>query len=113
MMKLFKSRSEHVADYQAMQAEVKRLTTLNKDMDRQIRDLLAAHPVTDAQLEDFRLMRQDNDRMKHEMDIVTIYLRTRFPRDFQIGLHGPKGIADIVIHYLSHLKGPEDVKAPA
>lgn len=95
----------------SMSKEMRRLNDLNADLDKQVRELLAAHPMTDAQLEEIRMVRHDNEIMKKQHDIVTIYLRTRWPRDFQSGRHGMRTFSEIVISYLSRLEESDAQKA--
>lgn len=94
-----------------LRREVQRLKTLNRDQDNQIRDLLAAHPMTDAQLEDIALVRKDNDEMRDQVSTLTVYLRTRFPSDFQTGVHRGRKLADICINYLARLEIPKEKDA--
>lgn len=95
----------------SLRSEVARLKRLNEDQDRQIRDLLAANPMTDLQLEEIRLIRKDNEEMRREHNVVTIYLRTRFPSDFQSMRHGDRTFGEIVIFYLSRLLTENEAKS--
>ena len=86
-----------------IERELRHYRELNQDLDHQVRELIKAHPMTEAQLEEIRMVRADNESMKKEQDILTIYLRTRFPEDFQSGRHGVRSFSEILIHYLARL----------
>jgi hypothetical protein len=93
-----------------LEVELRRTKELNRDLEKQVRELLKATPMTPEQLEEFKLIRRDNERMKKECDILTVYLRTRYPKDFQSGIHGQRTLSQIVVHYMGRLKDAPEKK---
>lgn len=94
-----------------LRAEVMRMKRLNQDQDAQIRDLLQAHPMSDEQLNDIAQVRKDNNQMRDQINTLTLYLRTRWPEDFQSGRHGTRSLSEIVISYLSRMETPHAAEA--
>jgi hypothetical protein len=93
--------------------EAGRLKTLNRDMDGQVRDLLKASPMTEEQLAEIALVRKDRDEMRRDQNAVVVYLRTRFPSDFQSGRHAGRNFGEIVIFYLSRLLSESEMREEA
>jgi hypothetical protein len=78
-----------------------RLTTLNQDMDGQIRDLTKRRALTEEQWAEHERVVREHREMAHGQAEVIAYLRDKYPHDFQIGgVHQRKGFWEIVLEYL-------------
>jgi transposase len=79
-----------------------RLTTLNQDMDGQIRDLLTRRAMTDEQwAEHERIVTEHRILVQGQAEAIQ-YLRSKYPGDFSRvgGPHQGKGFWEIVMEYL-------------
>ena len=90
--------------FDSLRKEAARLRDLNADLDQQVREALAGHPMSDDQLAHFAEVKKDNDSMRYEANAIVVYLRTRWPEDFQSGRHGDRSLSQIVIRYLARIE---------
>ena len=80
--------------------EITRLTTLNQDMNGQIRELVTRRALTDQQWAQYERDVAQAREMAVEQGYVIEYLRTIYPQDFTGRLWGTSSFSQIVITYL-------------
>jgi hypothetical protein len=99
-----KSKSELQHEIEDGKREIARLTTLNTDMDHQIRDLIVRRELSEEQWAEYtRIKREHIELAQGQAEIVT-YLRNRYPDDFKTGGRNEGvGFGTMVVRYLKGL----------
>ena len=91
-------------DLATLRKEYRKLQLINTDLAEQVRSLLAAHPMTDEQLSEFKSIRQQHDAMNEEQNEIALFFRRNFEGEIARGEHQGLTLSQCVNRYLGRYK---------
>ena len=87
-----------------LRKEYHKLQLINTDLAEQVRSLLAAHPMTDEQLSEFKSIRQQHDALNEEQNEIALFFRRNFDGEIARGEHQGLTLSQCVNRYLGRYK---------